>query len=62
MNYFAVRNNFLRGLWNVAMVKMAKKKGIITAAQFKEILHEGVAVEVITAEQYEEITGEAYEE
>lgn len=60
MNYFAVRNNFLRGLWNVAMVKMAKKKGIITAAQFKEIMREGVEVEVITAEQYEEITGEAY--
>ena len=62
MNYFAVRNNFLRGLWNVTMVKRAKKKGIITAAQFKEILHEGVVVEVITAEQYEEITGELYQE
>lgn len=60
MNYNTIRNNFLRGLWNVAMVKMAKKKGIVTAAQFKEILHEGVEVEVITAEQYEEITGEAY--
>lgn len=58
MNYFAVRNNFLRGLWNVAMVKMAKKKGIITAAQFKIILHDGIEAEVITAEEYEEITGE----
>lgn len=60
MNYDTIRSNFLRGLWTATMVKMAKKKGIITAAQFKEIMREGVEAEVITVEQYEEITGEEY--
>ena len=61
MNYNTIRNNFLRGLWNVAMVTMAKRKGIITAAQYKSILHDGVD-DIITAEEYEALTGEAYEE
>ena len=61
MNYNTIRNNFLRGLWNVAMVAMAKRKGIITAAQYKAILHDGVD-DIITAEEYEALTGEAYEE
>ena len=60
MNYYAIRSNFLRGLWNAAMVAMAKRKGIITAAQYKEILHDGVEAEVITAQQYEALTGEVY--
>ncbi|MBQ6536885.1 MAG: XkdX family protein [Firmicutes bacterium] len=60
MNYYAIKSNFLRGLWNAAMVTMAKRKGIITAVQYKEILHEGVEAEVITAQQYEALTGEAY--
>lgn len=60
MNYDTIRSNFLRGLWTATMVKIAKKKGIITAAQFKEIMREGVEAEVITIEQYEEITGEEY--
>ena len=37
MNYETVKKNFERGLWNVAMVRMAVKKGVITREQFKEI-------------------------
>lgn len=37
MNYETVKKNFERGLWSIAMVKMAVKKGIITKAQYKEI-------------------------
>lgn len=37
MNYETIKKNFERGLWNVAMVRMAVKKGVITKEQFKEI-------------------------
>ena len=37
MNYETIKKNFERGLWNVAMVKMAVRKGVITKEQFKEI-------------------------
>ena len=37
MNYETVKQNFERGLWNVAMVRMAVRKGVITKEQFKEI-------------------------
>ena len=37
MNYDTVEKNFERGLWNVAMVRMAVRKGVITKEQFKEI-------------------------
>lgn len=37
MNYETIKKNFERGLWNVAMVRMAVKKGVITKAEFKEI-------------------------
>ena len=37
MNFETIKKNFDRGLWNVPMVKMAVRKGIITAEQFKEI-------------------------
>ena len=37
MNYETIKRNFERGLWNVAMVKMAVRKGVITKEQFKEI-------------------------
>ena len=37
MNYKTVKKNFERGLWNVAMVRMAVRKGVITKEQFKEI-------------------------
>ena len=42
MNFATIKRNYDRGLWNKQMVKMAVRKGIITA------------------DQYEEITGEAY--
>lgn len=37
MNFETVKKNYDRGLWNVAMVKMAIRKGVITKAQYKEI-------------------------
>lgn len=37
MNYETVKKNFERGLWNIAMVRMAVRKGVITKEQFKEI-------------------------
>ena len=37
MNYETIKKNFERGLWNVAMVRVAVKKGVITREQFKEI-------------------------
>lgn len=44
MNFKTIKRNYDRGLWSDAMVKMAVRKG------------------VITAEQYTEITGNAYSE
>ena len=40
MNFETIKKNFDRGLWNVAMVRMAVKKGVITALQFEEITGE----------------------
>lgn len=37
MTFEIVKANFDKGLWNVAMVKVAVSKGVITAAQFTEI-------------------------
>ena len=37
MNYETIKRNFDRGLWNVSIVRMAVKKGVITPEQFKEI-------------------------
>ena len=37
MNYETIKKNFKRGLWTVAMVRVAVKKGVITREQFKEI-------------------------
>ena len=37
MNYETIKKSFERGLWNVAMVRMAVRKGVITKEQFKEI-------------------------
>lgn len=42
MNYETIKRNYDRDLWSKAQVKMAVKKG------------------VISAEEYEEITGEKY--
>lgn len=43
MNYQTIKKNYDRGLWNKAMVKMAVRKGIITAAQYMEITGEAYA-------------------
>lgn len=37
MNYQTIKKNYERGLWNIAMVKMAVRKGVITKEQFEEI-------------------------
>lgn len=37
MNYETVKKNYERELWNVAMVRVAVRKGVITKEQFKEI-------------------------
>lgn len=40
MNFKTIKKNYDRGLWNITMVKMAVRKGIITKEQFKEITGE----------------------
>ena len=40
MNYTTIKHNYDRGLWTKQMVKMAVRKGIITAAQYAEITGE----------------------
>ena len=42
MNFATIKRNYKKGLWSLVMVKMAVRKGIITA------------------EEYQEITGQAY--
>lgn len=37
MTYEIIKNNFEKKLWNIEMVKVAVKKGIITPEQFKLI-------------------------
>ena len=37
MSFEMVKKNYDKKLWNIAMVKIAVKKGIITKEQFKEI-------------------------
>lgn len=37
MNYETIKRNYEKGLWTIVLVKMAVKKGLITAVQFKEI-------------------------
>lgn len=44
MNFELIKKNYDRGLWTKAMVKMAVRKGIISAAQY----------EAITGEKYEQ--------
>lgn len=38
MKYERVKYYFEAGLWNEAMVKMAVRKGVITEAQYQEII------------------------
>lgn len=40
MSYDTIKMNYDRGLWNVAMVRVAVKKGVITSQQFEEITGE----------------------
>ena len=37
MSYEMIKRNFDRGLWNVDMVGLAVKKGVITPKQYEEI-------------------------
>lgn len=37
MDFNTVKNNYDKGLWNISLVKIAVKKGIITKDQYKEI-------------------------
>ena len=37
MNYETIKKNYDRGLWSLSMVKMAVRKGLITAEQYTEI-------------------------
>lgn len=43
MNYDVIKKNYDKGLWSRQMVKVAVKKGIITAEQYKEITGERYA-------------------
>lgn len=38
-----IKRNFEKGLWSLAMVKMAVKKGVITKEEYKEITSEEYA-------------------
>lgn len=40
MNFDIVKNNYDKGLWTKALVKMAVKKGVITKEQYTEITGE----------------------
>lgn len=40
MNFETIKRNYEKGLWSKAMVKVAVRKGIITAAQYEEITGE----------------------
>lgn len=37
MNFATIKRNYDKGLWNLNMVRMAVRKGVITKAEFKEI-------------------------
>lgn len=40
MTYETIKKNFDRKLWNIKMVALAVKKGVITAGEYKEITGE----------------------
>jgi hypothetical protein len=40
MNFETIKRNYDRGLWTKQLVAMAVKKGIITKAQYEEIVGE----------------------
>lgn len=37
MNFDTIKKNYDKGLWSKSMVRVAVRKGVITAAQYKEI-------------------------
>ena len=37
MNYETIKKNYESNLWNIQMVRVAVRKGVITKEQFKEI-------------------------
>lgn len=37
MDFNTVKNNYDKGLWNIALVKIAVRKGIITKEEYTEI-------------------------
>lgn len=37
MDFTTVKNNYDKGLWNITLVKIAVKKGLITKDQYREI-------------------------
>lgn len=41
MTFEQIKKNFDRKLWNKQMVKVAVKKGVITAEEYKKITGEG---------------------
>jgi hypothetical protein len=43
MNFDTIRKNHDRGLWSKAMVKIAVRKGVITAAEYGTITGEAYA-------------------
>ena len=40
MNFKTIKRNYDKGLWSLAMVKMAVRKGVITKLEFEEITGE----------------------
>lgn len=40
MNFKTIKSNYDKGLWSKSMVRMAVRKGVITAEQFTEITGE----------------------
>ena len=40
MSYEIIKKNYERRLWNKAMVRLAVKKGVITAEQYEDIVGE----------------------
>ena len=40
MNFKTIKANYDKGLWSKSMVRMAVRKGVITAEQFTEITGE----------------------
>ena len=37
MNFETIKNNYDKGLWSIALVKMAVQKGLITEEEYKII-------------------------